>query len=66
MDPKLVEVKAGWAAVADWWAVIGKTKEEALEKFREAERRHQEIAGRVTDSPLAHPPGARELGGVGP
>ena len=46
MDPKLVEVKNGWAAVGDYWAVFGATKEDALRKFREAEQRHQEIAKR--------------------
>ena len=44
--PKLVEVRMGWAALGDYWAVIGATQEEAIEKFREAEERHEMIANR--------------------
>lgn len=51
MEPKLIEVKGGWAAVADWWAVFGATKEEALEKFREAEERHKVIYSREVNAP---------------
>ena len=45
-EPKFVQVISGWAAVAEHWAVFGGTKEEALNKFREAERKHEEIAKR--------------------
>ena len=46
MEPRLVEVKNGWAAVGDYWAVFGNTVEDATSKFREAERKHEEIANR--------------------
>ena len=46
MEPKFVQIINGWAAVADRWAVFGETKEEALNKFKEAERKHEEIAER--------------------
>ncbi len=45
-EPKFVQVISGWAVVAEHWAVFGSTKEEALNKFREAERKHEEIATR--------------------
>lgn len=46
MEPKLLKIKVGWAAVAERWAVFGTTEDEALEKFREAERKREEIAAR--------------------
>ena len=46
-EPKFVQIISGWAAVADRWAVFGDTKEEALNKFREAERKHEEISKRL-------------------
>ena len=46
MEPNLVEVRKGWAAVGDYWAVFGDTEEDAIAKFREAERKHEEIAKR--------------------
>jgi len=42
-EPTLMPIKNGWAAHGDGWAVHGHTREEALQKFREAECRHQEI-----------------------
>ena len=48
MEPKMVQIISGWAAAADRWAVFGETKEEALNKFKEAERKHEEIAERQT------------------
>jgi hypothetical protein len=45
-EPLLTPIKSGWAAHGDGWAVHGRTREEAIEKFREAERRHQEIDSR--------------------
>ena len=47
MEPKLVEVKNGWAAVGDYWAVFGNTEEDAVSKFREAEQKHEEISKRL-------------------
>lgn len=46
MKPELVKIERGWAAVADWWAVFGKSRKEAMKKFRESERKHREIASR--------------------
>jgi hypothetical protein len=43
---KLVEIKGGWAAVGSDWAVFGKTREDASDKFREAEVLHTEILKR--------------------
>ncbi len=51
MEPKIVQIKGGWAAVAEYWSVFGQTKEEAEAKFREAEKRHLEIAARSEPEP---------------
>ncbi len=51
MEPRLVQIRGGWAAVADHWSVFGQTKEEAEAKFHEAERRHLEIAARSEPEP---------------
>jgi hypothetical protein len=45
-EPVLMEIKTGWAAVGDGWAVRAPDREQAVEKFREAERRHAEIDAR--------------------
>jgi len=45
-EPILVLIKNGWAARGDGWAVHAPSQEEATRKFREAERRHQEIEAR--------------------
>jgi hypothetical protein len=42
-DPILSEIKNGWAALGHGWAVHGRTKEEALQKYYEAEAKHREI-----------------------
>lgn len=46
IQPKLQQIKNGWAAIGQGWAVHAPTQEEALRKFEEAERKHQEIAAR--------------------
>lgn len=46
MQPKLVGIKGGWAAVGKGWAVFGETKEQALQNFVAAESRHATIAMR--------------------
>lgn len=48
--PFLSPIKGGWAAHGDGWAVHGRTREEAVQKFWEAEHRHREIDAR----PLWH------------
>lgn len=45
-EPILSEIKNGWAAFGDGWAVHGHTKEDALQKYYEAEAKHREIAQR--------------------
>lgn len=42
-EPTLLQIKRGWLAKGEGWAVDGPTKEEAVSRFREAERRHREI-----------------------
>jgi hypothetical protein len=46
MQATLVEVKGGWHAVGDGWAVFGQSKQEALARYEEAERQHAEILAR--------------------
>jgi len=42
--PRLYQIYGGrWQAHGDGWAVIGDTQEEALENYRKAEKRHQEL-----------------------
>ncbi len=43
---KIVEIKNGWAAHGPWWTVHGATKEEAIWRYREAERKYAEILAR--------------------
>lgn len=45
-EPVLSPIKGGWAAHGEGWAVHGRTREEAVQKFWEAEQRHREIDGR--------------------
>ena len=40
----LEEIKNGWAAHGDGWAVHAPTRDEAILRFAEAERRHERIA----------------------
>lgn len=40
---RLEQVKGGWAAIGDGWAVFAPTEDEATERFTEAERKHREI-----------------------
>lgn len=47
MEPQLIGIKGGWAAVAADWAVFGETKEEAVNNFRRADAQHQEILSRA-------------------
>ncbi len=41
--PIVKPIKNGWAAYGDGWAIHASTPEGAIQKFREAECRHQEI-----------------------
>ncbi len=42
--PDLSEIKNGWAARWDGWAVFGVTQEEALQKFHEAVALREKIS----------------------
>lgn len=44
--PRLKQIKTGWAAVGNGWAVHGATKEEAERLFTEAEHKHKLILER--------------------
>ena len=46
MEPQLARVRGGWAAVGRWFAVHGATKEEAISRFHEAEKKVAEILAR--------------------
>lgn len=50
-QPKLAKIKSGWAALGNGWAVHGRTQEEALERFSQAQVRHSEIAKRPLPEP---------------
>ncbi len=50
-EPQLVEIKDGWAALGEGWAVFGKTPEDALERYLAADEKHAEIRARDTESP---------------
>ncbi len=45
-EPILLPIRDGWAAHGNGWAVHGYSQEEALQRFREAVRKHQEIDAR--------------------
>ena len=57
MNAQLTEIKGGWAAIGRGWAVFGGTREEALERFRQAEMKRAEIMAReVTSAPTEPQP----------
>lgn len=45
-SPLVTKIKNGWAAVGHGWAVFGPSRDEALERYAEAERKHQELRER--------------------
>jgi hypothetical protein len=45
-EPSLTTTFNGWAAHGDGWAVHGRTREEAIEKYWDAERKRREILAR--------------------
>lgn len=49
MEARIVQVAVGWAAVGRGWAVVGESREDAVAKYQEAERRHAEIMARSDD-----------------
>ncbi len=46
IEPKLVEIKNGWAVVDSFWAVFGRTKDEAISKYEIEKSKHEEISKR--------------------
>lgn len=42
-----MQIKRGWLAVGDGWAVDGASPEEATHRFRQAEQKHREIEART-------------------
>ena len=46
-EPRLVEVKDGWAALGDGWAVFGPTPADARRLFGAAEDKHAELRART-------------------
>jgi hypothetical protein len=54
-QPQLRPIKDGWAALSGQWAVHGATQEEALQKFREAERFYQELDARAKEAEKRQP-----------
>lgn len=53
MDPRFEQIKSGWAAIGEGWAVFGATREEALQSFRDAERLHEALVRRPEPKPIA-------------
>lgn len=41
--PTILPIKGGWAAIGKGWAVHGKTKEDAIQRFQEAMTLHSVI-----------------------
>ena len=51
IEPRLVPVKEGWAAVGDGWAIFAPSRADAGRRFEEAQRKHREIESRA-DAPM--------------
>jgi hypothetical protein len=66
MQARLEPIKKGWAAHGQGWAVHGETQQEAIDRFRAAERRHAAIEARpAPDLPsVISPPGERSPSGA--
>ena len=52
-QPRVEPIKNGWAALGKGWAVHGRTQEEALERFTQAQQKHWEIDKRAKDGSQA-------------
>lgn len=52
-EPRLVEVKDGWAALGDGWAVFGRTPADARKLFGAAEDKHAELRARTAEPQTA-------------
>ncbi len=60
MEPKIKQIKNGWAALGDGWAVFGRDPDDARAKFADAERQHAVIRSRVVPT-APQPPSSRSL-----
>ena len=49
--PRLDRIKGGWAARGNGWAVHGKSKDDALARFWDAVKKHEEIDSRPLREP---------------
>ena len=45
-EPILVQIKSGWAARGNGWAVHAPTKEEAISKYKQRKQFYSEILSR--------------------
>jgi hypothetical protein len=55
--PHLTPIKNGWAAVGHGWAVFAPSRDEALNRYEQAERKHDEIREREAtpaETPIGH------------
>lgn len=50
-EPRLVEIKDGWAALGEGWAVFGKTPDDVLKRYVAAAEKHAELRARTINSP---------------
>lgn len=57
-EPRLVEIKDGWAALGEGWAVFGKTPDDARQRYVAADEKHAELRARTVES-LDHAPADR-------
>jgi hypothetical protein len=60
MQPRIVPIKNGFAAVGDGWAVFGPTEKVAQERYEAAERQHEVIRSRVVPNE-PKPPASQSL-----
>ena len=59
--PHLTPIKNGWAAVGHGWAVFGRSRDEALDRYQEAERKHDELRARGDSANTPKEPSAQSL-----
>jgi len=45
-NPRIEEIRGGFVAIGEGWAVVAATPGEAVKRYREAQRIHREIAAR--------------------
>lgn len=62
--PHLTPIKNGWAAVGHGWAVFAASRAEALDRYQEAERKHDELRARGDSANAPEQPSAQSLTAV--